>query len=92
MARHVHAVIGFSNPGKTTNNIMSNRKRFIAYDLIKRLSAQHQHLILQELSNTLNKIRVKQNWLSWISNQSLYYFPMLIAQQVSLFPIAGYRY
>jgi len=31
MPRHVHAVIAFSNPGKTINNIISNRKRFIAY-------------------------------------------------------------
>jgi len=63
MPSHVHAVISFSNTGKTINSIISNGKRFIAYDLIKRLTAQHQYLILQELSSTLNNTERKEGKL-----------------------------
>ena len=48
---------------KTINNIILNGKRFIAYDLIKRLTVQHQHLILQELSGTLNNTERKEGKL-----------------------------
>ena len=34
---HVHAIIDFSNTGKSINTNVSNGKRFIAYDLIKHL-------------------------------------------------------
>ena len=60
MPDHVHAVIAFSNPGKTINNIISNRKRFIAYDLISRLQQQDSHLILGELSSSLNNTEIKE--------------------------------
>jgi hypothetical protein len=45
MPNHVHAIIAFSNTGKTINSIISNGKRFIAYDLIKRLQEQNSNLI-----------------------------------------------
>ena len=60
MANHVHAIIAFSNTGKTINTIISNGKRFIAYDLIKRLQQQNSHLILSELSSSLNNTERKE--------------------------------
>jgi hypothetical protein len=33
----MYVIIAFSNTGKSINSIISNGKRFIAYDLIKRL-------------------------------------------------------
>lgn len=42
MPSHVHAIIAFSNSGKTINSIVSNGKRFIAYELIKRLKEQNR--------------------------------------------------
>ena len=63
MPSHVHAIIAFSNTGKTINSIISNGKRFITYDLIKRLQEQNSNLILNELSNTLNNTERKEGKL-----------------------------
>jgi hypothetical protein len=63
MPSHVHAVIAFSNTGKTINSIISNGKRFIAYDLITKLTEQHQSLILHELSSSLNNTEKKEGKL-----------------------------
>lgn len=59
MPSHVHAVIAFSNTGKSINSIVSNGKRFIAYDLVKRLSEQNSSLLLSELSS-LNNTEIKE--------------------------------
>ncbi len=50
MPSHVHAVIAFSNTGKTVNSIVSNGKRFIAYDLVKRLQQQNKTFCSPHLS------------------------------------------
>jgi hypothetical protein len=63
MANHVHAIIAFSNTGKSINTIVSNGKRFIAYDLIQRLQRQNDHLMLNELSSSLNNTEVKEGKL-----------------------------
>jgi hypothetical protein len=59
MPSHVYAIIAFSNTGKTINSIVSNGKRFIAYDLIKKLTGQNQHLILREINTSLNNTESK---------------------------------
>jgi len=63
MPSHVHAIIAFSNTGKSINTIISNGKRFIAYDLIKRLQQQNSSLILSELSSSLNNTEKKEGKL-----------------------------
>ena len=63
MPSHVHAVIAFSNTGKSINTILSNGKRFIAYDLEKRLQQQNSNLILSELSSSLNNREIKEGKL-----------------------------
>jgi len=63
MPSHVHAIIAFSNKDKTINSIVSNGKRFIAYDLIKRLQEQNSKLILNELSASLNNTERKEGKL-----------------------------
>ena len=63
MSSHVHAIIAFSNTGKSINTIISNGKRFIAYDLIKRLQQQNSSLILSELSSSLNNTEKKEGKL-----------------------------
>ena len=60
---HVHAIIAFSNTGKSINSIVSNGKRFIAYDLIKCLQQQNSSLILNELSSSLNNTEIKEGKL-----------------------------
>jgi hypothetical protein len=60
MPSHVHAIIAFSNTGKSINIIVSNGKRFIACDLVNRLQKQNIHLILTELSSSLNNTEIKE--------------------------------
>lgn len=42
MPDHLHAIIAFSNKGKSINTIVGNGKRFMAYELVKRLKEQEQ--------------------------------------------------
>jgi len=60
MPSYVLAIIAFSNSSKSINSIISNGKRFMAYDFIKKLTDQHQHLILQDLSSALNNTKRKE--------------------------------
>ena len=63
MPSHVHAIIAFNNTGKGINSIVSNGKRFIAYDLVKRLQQQNSSLLLSELSSSLNNTERKEGKL-----------------------------
>src|SRR6478736_1103654 len=49
MPSHAHAIIAFSNTGKSINTIVSNVKRFIAYDLVESLQQPNSSLMLNEL-------------------------------------------
>ena len=60
MPSHVHAIIAFTNTGTSINTIVSNGKRFIAYDLVKRLKEMNSNLILNELNNDLNNTEKKE--------------------------------
>jgi len=60
MPSHVHAIIAFTNTGKSINIIVSNGKRFIAYDLVKRLKEMNSNLNLNELNNDLNNTEKKE--------------------------------
>jgi REP element-mobilizing transposase RayT len=89
MPSHVHTIIAFSNTGKTINSIVSNGKRFIAYDLIKKLTEQNQHLILQELNSSLNDTERKEGKLHNVFETSFDWKPAWRqtgnAEQKSLF-------
>ena len=37
MPNHVHSIIHFPSPGYSLNKIMSNAKRFMAYEIVNRL-------------------------------------------------------
>jgi len=45
MPNHLPVLIEFSNSTKSINTIVSNGKRFIAYEIVKRLQEQDQHEI-----------------------------------------------
>ena len=49
MPNHVHALIAFRNTGKSINTIVGNGKRFIAYEIIKRLEQQQESKVLHQL-------------------------------------------
>ena len=50
MPDHVHVLIGFHNTGKAINTIISNGKRFIAYEIVKRLELAKAIIELNQLS------------------------------------------
>ncbi len=63
MPEHVHAMIAFSDTGKSINSIVANGKRFMAYELVKRFQDQNRHLVLDELSRSVNDTERKENKL-----------------------------
>ena len=63
MPNHLHAVIAFSNTDKSINTIVGNGKRFIAYEMVNRLKANHKDDILIELGNARNATEIKENKL-----------------------------
>lgn len=55
MPSHVHVMIAFSDTRTAINTIAGNGKRFIAYDLVKRLEHQGKKEILEQLGSWVNK-------------------------------------
>ncbi len=60
MPSHVHALIAFRNTGQSINTMVANGKRFMAYDLVKRLEEKKKILVLEELQKGLNNTERKQ--------------------------------
>jgi len=63
MTNHVHAVIAFHNTGKTINSIIGNGKRFIAYDIVKRLQQQQENILLLQMESMVNNTQKSDNKL-----------------------------
>ena len=61
MPNHIHAIISFRDTGKSINTIISNGKRFMAYDIVKKLEQQKEIALLQQLSNARNATEIKAN-------------------------------
>ncbi len=61
MPNHLHTIISFKNLGKSINSIVSNGKRFIAYDIVKKLGEQKNTNILYQLSKARNASEIKAN-------------------------------
>ncbi len=57
MPNHLHAVIHFANTGQSINTIIGNGKRFIAYDIIKRLQEINEADLLKTLSKSVEAKR-----------------------------------
>ena len=50
MPNHLHVLMEFSLSEKSINTIVSNGKRFIAYELVKRLQEERKNEILEKLA------------------------------------------
>lgn len=70
MPNHVHALIAFSNTGKTINSMVGNIKRFLAYDIIERLTAANCHDVLQTLEDGVNAADKKKGQLHQVFEPS----------------------
>ncbi len=53
MPNHLHCILFFPTADFSLNKIISNAKRFIAYEIIKRLKETNQTNILQQLENAV---------------------------------------
>ncbi len=55
MPNHLHALIAFRNTkGRSINTIIGNGKRFMAYDLVRRLKELNHHILLFRLTSFVN--------------------------------------
>jgi hypothetical protein len=61
MPGHVHAVIAFSNAGKSINLIVGNGKRFMAYAIVNRLAQQGETGLLEQMKAWVNNTDKQRN-------------------------------
>ena len=61
MSNHVHALIAFRNTGQSINTIIGNGKRFIAYEIIKRLKKQKEDKLLHRLHLSVEAKDLERN-------------------------------
>jgi REP element-mobilizing transposase RayT len=54
MPNHLHILIDFKNSSKSVNTIISDGKRFMAYEIVKRLKEQNETDVLFKLSEVVN--------------------------------------
>ena len=54
MPNHLHAILYFPMPNYSLNTIISNAKRFMAYEIIKRLEEENNKALLQQLADALS--------------------------------------
>jgi REP element-mobilizing transposase RayT len=59
MPNHVHALISFIDAKQSINTIIGNGKRFMAYEIIKRLQDQNETEILSTLLGNPRNNKIK---------------------------------
>src|SRR4029079_16351178 len=60
MPNHLHCMLFFPTPDFSLNKIIGNAKRFMAYEIVKRLKEANRELILQQLQSAVtDKERAK---------------------------------
>ena len=61
MPNHVHAIISFVDTEQSINIIIGNGKRFMAYEIIKRLEQNSEQRLLASLAGVVEKKRKANN-------------------------------
>ena len=70
MPNHIHVLIGFHNSGKAINTIISNGKRFMAYEIVKRLESSKETITLHQLSLAVTESDKKRGKLHQVFEPS----------------------
>ncbi|MBL0146592.1 MAG: transposase [Chitinophagaceae bacterium] len=70
MPNHVHCILYFKDAGFNLNSIISNGKRFMAYEIIKRLQQTNQTEILNVLSAAVSDREKKKGQLHKVFEES----------------------
>jgi hypothetical protein len=55
MPNHLHAMIGFRKSGQTINTIIGNGKRFMAYEMVKRLEDSNNYIRLEQMNTIVDR-------------------------------------
>ena len=58
MPNHVHALFSFIETDQSINTIIGNGKRFMAYEIIKRLTEAKETELLSQLSSSVEQKRI----------------------------------
>lgn len=61
MPNHVHAIISFVNTGQSINTVIGNGKRFMAYEIVKRLKAANELELLNFMCDSVSIARKNKN-------------------------------
>src|ERR1043166_661739 len=60
MPNHLHVLLYFPSMPKSLNTIIGNAKRFMAYEIIKRLEAANNFALLEDLYQSVKKSEQKK--------------------------------
>jgi len=70
MPNHVHTIHYFNKPGFNLNKIIGNAKRFMAYELIKRLENANDHDTINHLASAVTEREKKKGQLHKVFTDS----------------------
>ncbi|MFN8251385.1 MAG: transposase [Ferruginibacter sp.] len=70
MPNHLHCILYFSEPGFNLNKVISNGKRFMAYEIIALLKQQGKTTLLQTLTAAVTKREQKKGQLHKVFKDS----------------------
>ncbi|HYO20809.1 MAG TPA: hypothetical protein VER36_00300 [Flavisolibacter sp.] len=86
MPNHLHALLHLPATFKTVNIVVSNAKRFLAYEIIKQLEAQGAETLLRELHGAVKKREAKKGQIHRVFEESfdakLCYNPGFVQQKL----------
>lgn len=70
MPNHMHCILYFKEAGFNLNKIISNGKRFMAYEIIRRLERKQENIILKLLSDPVTQREKKKGQLHKVFKDS----------------------
>ncbi|MBL7701113.1 MAG: transposase [Ferruginibacter sp.] len=70
MPNHLHCILYFPEPGFDLNKIISNAKRFMAYEIINRLEENKETVLLELLSASVSEREKKKGQLHKVFKDS----------------------
>ncbi len=87
MPNHVHLLVYLAPSFKTPNVAVGNAKRFLSYEIVKRLAAMGAEPLLQELHGAVNKREAEKGQIHRVFEESFdckpCYSPAFITQKLT---------
>lgn len=86
MPNHLHLLMYLSPLFKTPNTVVANAKRFLSYEIVKRMGAMGASTLLQELHGAVKKQEAQKGQIHRVFEESfdckLCYSPAFITQKL----------